>query len=328
MCGKCGAEMNDDDLCCARCGWKQQSAPAPKAAEKSGTRGVRALTVTLIVILAALTAVGGCLFFIYRYRRSEEYMVKKAEAAILDGNYEEGLDAVSGFKSARADAIRAFTEILINRERYASAFEPQALQSDSDSVRWQYDALLTAFKDFSDADKLPTELRKCCYLYKERLDGMDAVFGAVTEEDLIDAQRCVLDFKRRKEGASFTIEELALVTLLSELAVQKLDGSMLSTQAYQDFFSCSNAQAVSVMNAFYNTAFTQVSQNRFDLQKYKSDRLENKQIKLNDITDSYEAKVADGLRPLADETDLALNAVTLRGALKYAWLAYAFDIQT
>ena len=298
---------------------KKSAAPAEKS-------GLKPLVIILSFIVAALLVAVGFLLYTYFYHHSEGYLTHQAEKAILAGDYDEGLKTISSFSSDRAEAVRAYVQLLKHKDYFAAAFRPQELQTSQSDAYSYYNTLLTVFHDFSGADWLPSGLKEQYDGYQERLEAMDAVLGVVTEADLCDAQICVFDFKKRKEGASFTIEELNTTTLVSEPVVMKMDHRLIHGKAYQNFSAVSQAKVITVMNAFYTTTANQVHQNRFDLQTYRSRQLEGKDIKLNDQVERYEANIAEGLRPLNSEADITANAATLYEALRFAWTAYAFDI--
>ena len=147
------------------------------------------------------------------------------------------------------------------------------------------------------------------------------------EADLTDAQYCVLEFKKRKEGENFTVNKLQSIVSTSEPAVKAIEDKWYNTDAFREFANASSAQAVKTANEFYQTVSTQLSQDKFDLDTYQKSYSGDTAIKLSNSEKNYEAFVGTGLRSLKETADAEQNAKTLFEALKIAWTAYAFEVQ-
>ena len=297
--------------------------PVPQK-KKGGNKG---LVITLIILSVVLLAAGGFLLFTFFYHESEDYRTQQAEEAILDGDYNGGLDYISKFDSAQAKAIRGFVEVLRVRDAYAERYNSGILQTENDTVRTYYDDLKAKLESYDLENDLPSKLKEKCRLYKKRCGDMVSAFDGFYLTDLKKAQKTILEFKKRKEGAAFTISGLENVVSISEPAVQSIEYNMMNNEAYKELSANSDAKAVKAMDEFYRNTSLQLGQDKFDLDSYRKSQGNATELKLQDSVTSYDAKVADGLKSLQSESDIDENAYLLRAALSYAWLAYACEIK-
>ena len=298
----------------------------PSAATKP-KKSRKGLIAAIIIIAAVLLAGGGLLAYQFYYVNSEGYKLSQAEKSILAGDYQTGLDQISDLQTKQAQDTRSFVQFLAQKESFAADYNAGLLQTEQDSVNEKAAALWTSFEALGDNLQLPEKLDESYRLYRKRFAAMREGVNNISQADLTDAQYCVLEFKKRKEGENFTVNKLQSIVSTSEPAVKAIEDKWYNTDAFREFANASTAQAVKTANEFYQTVSTQLSQDKFDLDTYQKSYSGDTAIKLSNSEKNYEAFVGTGLRSLKENADAEQNAKTLFEALKIAWTAYAFEVQ-
>ncbi len=300
--------------------------PSPSVPQKKKS-GNKALVVTIIIASTVILAAVGLFVFQLIYTNSEDYKTQKAQSEILSGNYQAGLDHISGFRTPGADAVREFVELLKVRDSYAEAYNSGLLQTDKDEVNGAFAKLKEQFESFNSADRLPDKLKEKYKSFSDRFSAMDSVLEKLSASDFYDAQLCVLSFRDRKTGGSFTLDELQSVIDTSSPAIGSIEKNLINNDSFKQLSAESNAQAVKTINDFYGIVSAQNNQDKFDLENYRKTQKDDESLKLSAIDKNYEANVGTGLTSLKEKSDAEENAYKLVSALKYAWTAYAFDVQ-
>ncbi len=291
----------------------------------------KAIIITLICIATALIIALGVVFGVRYFGKaqngsakdenSEEYRIERAEDEILDGNYDEALSRIEDIRTEQADAMRKFVSLKQAVDKYQSVYHADEFVTSVNTSDSAAD-LIDSFSKLPSDLPLPEKLRAKYDLYQARRDAMQSC--AVDTDDLAAAQKCVWDFKQRKEGASFTVSDLNNAIGVSEPAVQKLE-AVLKSDSYIGF-AATGCPAVSTMQSFFEIVSNQVSQDKFDRDNYVRDGFSYSNLKLTGTVANYDASVGTGLKSLQNESDIQNNADALSVKLKAAWTAYVFEI--
>lgn len=299
--------------------------PPPVPPKRKSNKG---LVVAIVIAAVLLVAGGGFLAYMLIYHNSDDYKICQAQESILQGNYDEALNIIGGIATPQADSVRAFADLQRARDSFAQEFNEGILQgSDAAALKTAADNLSAAYEKCGDSQNLPQKLQEMLDEYKTRLSDRDAALGGLRQEDLTAAQHCLLQFKKRKEGANFTITDLESVIGVSEPAVSAIGSALMDNEHSKGFFGSSQSLAAKTMSEFFTKTNTQVSQDKFDLENYKKSHNNTDSLRLNDIVRRYDAEAGTGLKLLNSDSDAQENSALLYSALQYAWTAYAFDIQ-
>ena len=313
-------QVNSDDKLIPEAYRNPSAAPEPKKSRKG-------LIAAIIIVSVALLAVGGLIAYQFIYINSDGYKLGQAEKSILAGDYQTGLETISELQTKQAQDTRAFVQFLTQKESFAADYNSGMLQGSQDSVSEKTAALWSSFEALGDDLQLPEKLSESYQLYRKRYSAMREGVDKISPADLTDAQYCVLEFKKRKEGENFTVNKLQSIVSTSEPAVKAIEDKWYNTDSFREFANASSAQAVKTANEFYQTVSTQLSQDKFDLETYQKSYSGDTAIKLSDTEKNHDAFVGTGLKSLKENADAEQNAKALFEALKIAWTAFAFEVQ-
>lgn len=298
-------------------------APEPP---KHKNRANRALIISVSVVCAVVLIVSGLLIFMLFYHNSEDYKTGKAVEKITAGEYDEGLGYIRGLNTPKANAIRDFTRVLQDRQLFDEAFDPNTLQNDDDAVQEAQKRLTESFSSFKASDKLPDKLKSLYDTYSGRVSAMNGALDESQAQNISDAQHCVLAYKRRKEGTSFTVGSFKDVLNISEPAVKAL-GAMINSDEYRQMKQGCPCRAVRTMDELFQITSAQVERDKYVLNNELKGKESDASMKISNTYDYYNASVGTGLKSVTDESDLIENARKLYTALRYAWTAYCFEIK-
>ncbi len=313
-------ESNRDDELIPEAYRNPSAAPKPKKSRKG-------LIAAIIIIAAVLVAAGGLAAYQFIYINSDGYKLGQAEQSILAGDYQTGLDKISDLQTKQAQDTRLFAQFLAQKEGFAADYNAGMLQTAQDGVNAKAEALWESFEGLGEGLQLPGKLNESYQLYRKRYAAMREGLAQISLANLTDAQHCVLEFKKRKEGENFSVSKLQSIVSTSEPAVKAIEDKWYNTDAFKEFANASSAQAVKTANEFYQAVATQLSQDKFDLDTYQKSYSGDTAIKLSDTVQAYDAAVGTGLKSLRETADAEQNAKALSEALKIAWTAYAFEVQ-
>lgn len=302
-----------------------QPYPYPVQTKKKNSGG-KALIITMIIVIAVSLGVGGFMLFTYFYHNSDDYKMQKAEELLSEEKIDEGLSYINDIKGDRADAVRAYADILTAKMQFAEKYNSSVLQTDTDAVNPYYKNLLDKYNDFTNPAILPKKLKDQYETYKTRFNGMNSVIGSNTF-DYASAQQCVYAYRYRKQGNKFTLNDIQKAINTTDPAVNMIQEKMVNTDAYKEFIGQSQSQAAKTIKEFNYYTQKQLAQDKFDLNTYRTTQDEKATFTIQNPDAAYTAKVGEGLKNLVSSSDMTDNAATLKSALSYAWLAYCFEIE-
>lgn len=140
FCAMCGSEMNDSDKVCAYCGWKNNRAIDEKLQDnetiignssssnedKEVNKPAKKSHVTIIIIISVcvcITLLIIALIGTFVYRNSEGYKFGQATKYIENGDYVEGLEYISDVYTPKAEAFRAYVDVVNAKDEFIYSFE-------------------------------------------------------------------------------------------------------------------------------------------------------------------------------------------------------------
>ena len=302
----------------------RRSAPVQ---QKSGTH--KAIIAVIIVAVIVLAASAGFFAYIFVYHNSEEYRMQKAADEVLAGSYDSASSLIENIDSPTAQSVREFVVMCRDKDSFAQSYDPARMidSRETDELCNRMYISVKRLRDEGYDKNLPSKLLERYTICYDRLSEMNNSLNGLKSDTLYDAQNCVYQFKLRKGGESFTVTKLESIVNISEPAVESIQRNIIESKVFQEMTAVGKAQAVATMNEFYTITSSQVAQDRFDLDNYRSTQNEDTKLTLNDTDKNYRAEVGTGLAAITSNEDMQNNAQLLLRNLRYAWTAYALDIE-
>lgn len=297
------------------------------AKNKSGThKGIIAIIIVAAIVLAASA---GFFAFILIYHNSEGYRLQKAENEVLAGNYDSALTLIEDIDTPTAQAIREFAGMYRDRDKFARSYDPARLIDNAETgdlcSRMYFS--VKHLRDEGYDKNLPSKLLEKYNTCYDRLAEMNNSLNGLKSNVFYDAQNCVYQYKLRKGGEKFTVSKLETMVNISEPAVESINRNIIESQGFQEMTAGGKSQAVATMNEFYAITAAQVAQDKFDLDNYRGSYNNDAKLTLNEADKNYRAEVGTGLAAITSDGDMQNNARLLLDNLRYAWTAYALDIE-
>ena len=258
---------------------------------------------------------------------SDWFKLAKAEAAILEGKYESGLNKISDINSDRADAVRGFTEVLKIRDEFKNSYsKDDIVDTGSDAYGYAKDFKeeLTHFTEDYEPEELTEKLSD---LYKDysgaASDVAKLIYDTGVSDRFMTAQTCIKEYDSRKHGSQFTTDALNTIEKETETAYDYIREKLTETEEYKDFTDEFDGKAEDVMSDFMNSVNAQIEQDKYEIDKF-GNKYSGKVIHYDETDSSHKAYVADGLDYADSEANIAKNAEKLAATLDCAMLLNSF----
>ncbi|MED9969161.1 MAG: hypothetical protein UFA98_04000 [Ruminococcus sp.] len=306
-------------------GYGQISSSERSRDKGSGSRrGLGKLIVVLVAVILVLTAGLGLYLLV---ENSDWFKLAKAEAAILEGKYESGLNKISDINSDRADAVRGFTEVLKIRDEFKNSYSKDDIVdtgSDAYSYAKDFKEELTHFTEDYEPEELTEKLSD---LYKDysgaASDVAKLIYDTGVSDRFMTAQTCIKEYDSRKHGSQFTTDALNTIEKETETAYDYIREKLTETEEYKDFTDEFDGKAEDVMSDFMNSVNAQIEQDKYEIDKF-GNKYSGKVIHYDETDSSHKAYVADGLDYADSEANIAKNAEKLAATLDCAMLLNSF----
>ncbi len=355
-CKKCGAEINENEQFCSKCGCKIENileieepnsitdltslSTKSNSVVLNNNRKFKIIGLIASIIVILIIAVAFCLHI-----NSSSYKIDKSVQLIQEGNYIDSIDKISNVYEPQAEVIRDYINVLQAKDDFLNCFDSTVLMTNEhQDIVEKADAFKSKLYEFSDNEQvyfLPEELRKQFDYYIEFCHKIDLTYSDDYQESIYSIyyqpQNVFLNYPTRNRSDEYTLSDMQYNIDTSKSGVEVLKDWI--NNEFEDF---SNAQnkiqglnddiCPSEFQCFYNSTKDLISSCEDEIESEESYIEES--LKKFDIDDRLYLKNPDktatsyviyDVEEIADMSNTGNNATIFQNTYYVDMMAYCLN---
>lgn len=307
---------------------KAQNKPTKAEKKASAKNSHKAVIVLLSAFIAvAVAVIISVIALNYSYHNSDEYKLRVAEDAILEGDCSGGLKAIDCVNSTQANAVRRYVNLVSCYNNFARDYDSSSLINSSSDA---YKSAVT----FKDAVKSFEAQGLDGYL-PERLGGKFALLSsAVSASDifqseslypyLYDVQTEIYDYYLRKTGAAFTVGELKESYSTGKSAFDYIQEEFTGTQEYSELAAAEYCVAVKDLSSLLDESSYRISADQGSIEN-TAGKPDSTEYNYSKTDRDYKPVISDRLKSITSYDNIKENSQLLSCSLECGMLACFAD---